>query len=105
MTCLQGRALELETRLRDKESEVEQLRRALAKAGIKQEEVPVRFDGVGAPPYSPSRHCSHCMFAQPSRQFHTPTELIRAWLMVSISRLLSVPKELLVPLCIRLGVW
>ena len=53
--------MELETRLRDKESEVEQLRRALAKAGIKQEEVPVRFDGVGAPPHPPSQQCLHCM--------------------------------------------
>ena len=51
--------MELETRLRDKESEVEQLRRALAKAGIKQEEVPVRFDGVGAPPHPPPQHCLH----------------------------------------------
>ena len=45
--------MELETRLRDKEAEVEQLRKALAKAGIKQEEVPVRFDGVSRPPCPP----------------------------------------------------
>ena len=51
--------MELETRLRDKESEVEQLRRALAKAGIKQEEVPIHFDGVGIPPHSPSQPCLH----------------------------------------------
>ncbi|CAL5229307.1 g12609 [Coccomyxa viridis] len=36
---LQGRAVELEGRLRDKELEVEQLRKALAQAGVKQETV------------------------------------------------------------------
>ena len=43
---LQGKAVELEDRLRDKELEVEQLRKALAQAGVKQETVASPDDHV-----------------------------------------------------------
>ena len=44
----QGRAVELEGRLRDKELEVEQLRKALAQAGVKQETVASPDDHVSS---------------------------------------------------------
>lgn len=47
---LQGRAVELEGRLRDKELEVEELRKALAQAGVKQETVASPDDHVSASP-------------------------------------------------------
>jgi hypothetical protein len=46
---IQGKAVELESRLRDKELEVEQLRKALAHAGVKQEVVASPDDHVSMP--------------------------------------------------------
>ncbi len=46
---LQGKAVDLEGRLRDKELEVEQLRKALSQAGVKQEVVASPDDHVSAP--------------------------------------------------------
>jgi len=45
---LQGKAVDLEGRLRDKELEVEQLRKALSQAGVKQEVVASPDDHVSA---------------------------------------------------------